>query len=273
MNDLEHYYTSIYDEADDYVLLRKALLVFFFLVLATSIYVDGEKLYIATLAIVLLQILVWVLKIKIDNLYHLAHNFQKYELLRNIFNEEIDVDEISDLKQKVSIKVSKEVKRKKQNNIDSVVYANISTSSEIDALKDKIHENSYFNHHLYGHTYDRNMKIVAVFFIITVIPILFFIPYIKIDPELSFPRLIFTLLSFSLIYEFFESTLKYKETLRVMKSIDSFLSSENKQNTCSITDLFSRYNEAKLITPNIPNSIYKKYQSRLNEGWHGRKNI
>ena len=58
-----------------------------------------------------------------------------------------------------------------------------------------------------------------------------------------------------------------------MKSIDSFLSSENKQNTCSITDLFSRYNEAKLITPNIPNSVYKKYQSRLNEGWNGRKNI
>lgn len=194
-------------------------------------------------------------------------------MLGNVFNGNVDSEEIADLKQRVSVNVSDAVKKKKQNKIDSVVYANISAASEIEILKNKIHVNSYFNHHLYKHTYDRNIKIAALFIVITLIPILFFIPYIKIDPELSFPRLIFTLLSFSLIYEFLEATLKYKETSRVMKSIDSSLSSEKKQSTYFITDLFSRYNEAKLITPNIPDSVYKKYKSRLNEGWNGRRNI
>lgn len=270
MDNLEHYYTSIYDEADIYSLWRISILLLLFISLAYSIYTKGIWLYISTFSVILFQTIVWILKIKINNLNILAHSFQKYALLTKVFPDTFDANEISDLKRKVSLYVSKKVKEKKDKGISSVEYRKLQNLSNIKKLQMTIHENSYFNHYLYDKTYKRNFIISFILILISIIPIVYLAPLIKFDSDFSLPRLVFTLLTFTLIYEFIENTYNYKQTSKVMKNIDSYLFQTKSINDNSITEIFSRYNEAKLITPNIPSSIYKKYANRINESWNER---
>ncbi|MDD5359697.1 MAG: hypothetical protein PHI02_05470 [Sulfurovaceae bacterium] len=270
MNSLEHYYTSIYDEADIYSAWRIFILSLLFISLGCSVYTQGIWLYVSAFSVILFQIIVWVLKIKINNLNTLAHNFQKYALLTKVFSNAFDANEISDLKRQVSLYVSKKAKEKEDEGISSVEYTKFQNISNIKKLQMMIHENSYFNHYLYEKTYKRNFYISLILILISIIPLVYLAPLIKLDSDLSIPRLVFSLLSFTLIYEFIENTYNYKKTSQAMKNIDSYLYQNSSLNDNVITEIFSRYNEAKLITPNIPNSIYKKYETRINESWNER---
>ncbi|HRJ53331.1 MAG TPA: hypothetical protein PLE99_11225 [Candidatus Thiothrix moscowensis] len=267
IDDLEHYYTSVYDEAARYSSFRKWLFKIMLLFLVVSVFVNGYLLYIIMTALFFCQISISYLKSQVDRLYMLGHNLQKHSMLGNTMPDSIDVEDVANLKSQVSLGVVDAVKKKIEQQQDSVTYFKEDSYSGLEKLRWMIHENSFKNSHFYNYSYAENMRMFVVAIVILIFSLLILMPYIKDDPSLTIPKLAFTILSIGLIYEFFEETMKTKKTVDLMKGVDEFLSKNTSADSQIIIDVFSRYNEAKLITPNIPFSIYNKHGDRIASLW------
>lgn len=279
MNDfnLEHYYTSVYDEADRFTTIRKVVFscIFMISMLAVVIKVD-YLLYFSAASLVALQILASFFKAKIDGLYMLGHNLQKHSMLVTTLPQTLDHREITRLKGEVSLSVEMKVQEKITNNVDSVVYDNEDSYSGIEKLMKMIHENSFLNSQFYKYKYEYSKKILIVSGFSCFILLIVFLPFLKNDDLLILmPKFGFAILSLGVIYEIFEETVKTKKTADLMASVDSYLCSilDSDHKDEIIIDVFSRYNEAKLITPNIPSSIYIKHSERVKNLWKSRFSI
>ncbi len=141
-------------------------------------------------------------------------------------------------------------------------------------LRRLIHENSYFNHHLFRYSRKNNFIKIAAFLIPFIITMFIYIPYsnANLNPDLTPLKLIYVLLSFSVIYDFLDSTLKYQTTIEDMRCIDNYFTQATTMTSAEmILDAFAKYNEAKSTTPNISGRIWEKHASILNKSWRYRQ--
>ncbi|MBI4649753.1 hypothetical protein HY745_00305 [Candidatus Desantisbacteria bacterium] len=95
---------------------------------------------------------------------------------------------------------------------------------------------------------------------------------IKIDPEYTVPRLAFTFLSFSLIYEVIEKAIKSYTSSKIMLETDNELTRVGKDNIKEehLLKIFNQYCDIKETAPNVPSFVYKSNKDRLNSGWNCR---
>jgi len=77
-------------------------------------------------------------------------------------------------------------------------------------------------------------------------------------------------LSFTILYEFLEATLNYRNASRKMLNIDNELSRTSSLSDEILLTIFNQYNQAKSATSDIPNAIYLKNKDKLNDGWNKR---
>lgn len=178
--------------------------------------------------------------------------------------------ELSHLKATASLWVSNQVKKSIKKNDEGAKYAVKKKNKGRETLIAMIHENSYWNHHLYKYTFIRNVVYFFIVFILVVLVSLFIVPFIKTDLDFSLPRLGFTFLSFTILYEFLEATLNYRNASRKMLEIDNELSRTTSLSDEILLTIFNRYNQAKSAASTIPNVIYSKNKDRLNDGWNKR---
>lgn len=130
-----------------------------------------------------------------------------------------------------------------------------------------MHENSYWNHYLYKYTFERNLSRVIVALALIIIPTLFFIPLVNSSQNFDLARLIFSFLSFAILYEFLESTIRLKNASKAMLEIDNEISRNETLNEENLLNIFSQYVHLTRTVPSIPNKLYEKYRNMLNKGW------
>jgi hypothetical protein len=273
MQDLEFYYTSFYDEADFFTLIRKIFFLLIFSLLVASMYIDDDNkinVYLITAGLLLLQVITVYLKYLKDKLYYAGITLQKYYLLFKLIPNALDKNNAVYLMSKASNRVLKRVNDKKSSS--TCDYANDgSIPLEINDFVKQIHENSFLNSWYYKYHYDRSRLTAVLFFSLIFISFLAFLPLLNSDSQLFYPRLTITVLSLGLFYEFYEEISKTKRTYKMMQYIDNFLTSNKNVDYQTMLNLFSTYNEAKLITPDIPKSIYKHNRARVNILWEEKK--
>lgn len=104
-----------------------------------------------------------------------------------------------------------------------------------------------------------------------VVTSLFALPLLKADPEFTVPRLAFTFLSFSLIYEVLEKAVRSHRSSKIMLEIDNELSRAGVSlSEEHMLKIFNQYCEIKEAAPSIPCFVYKLNKVRLNSGWNSR---
>lgn len=161
--ELEYYYQSLFDEAELYSRARIFLLFGMLCLLSLSVYAEERYLYFFTLGIFLVQFSLWGLTQKITGLYNLGLSFQKQSMLSDLSIETMDVTTLDNQKQKVSAYVRKKVEDKKKNQSNNSKKPTNKIILRATRLRRLIHGNAYFNHHLFGKTYQRNIKLLGTF--------------------------------------------------------------------------------------------------------------
>ena len=270
MKELDYYYRYLFEESGRMEMWRKGLSLLTLFCLSCSVYASGYLLYATTLSALFFHIFTWFLKTKIEENWHAAHEFQKISLLYSAYATIPSDFELSHLKAKVSLWVYDQVKKSIETNDEGAEYTVEKKNEGRKTLIAMIHENSYWNHHLYKYIFIKNIVCFSIIFILVVLVSLFIFPFIKTDPNFSLPRLGFTFLSFTILYEFLEATLNYRNASRKMLNIDNELSRTSSLSDEILLTIFNQYNQAKLATSNIPNTIYLKNKDKLNDGWNKR---
>ena len=273
MKELDYYYSALFSQSNRFYYIRYGLLTITIACLLYSVFAHGYYLYVVTISALLLQIISWSLKVKIESIRYVANEFQKIDILCRSYGKVPSDFQLSHLKAMVSKKIFSEVdekKKKKNDNVDTEYHSeNIKNPRE--KLFSIIHENCYWNHYLYRHVFSFftiGISIVLLGFILTSF---FAFPLIKLDPEYTIPRLAFTLLSLFLVYEILEKAQGSYHASRIMLELDNELTRSRKNiSEEKLLKIFSQYCDTKESAPDIPNFLYKSNKDKLNDGWKSR---
>ncbi|MEI6069941.1 MAG: hypothetical protein WCP96_21630 [Methylococcaceae bacterium] len=271
MKELDYYFSALFKQTNRIDYIRYALLVATISCLSYSIYAHGYRLYVAAIAAPSFQIVSWYLKTKVESIRYLANEFQKISMLYRAYGRIPSEFQLSHLKALVSEKISSEVEKKKENDDMGAEYNLESTENPREILMSMIHENSYWNHHLYKSVFIMLIGGISAIIFVLIFTSLFALPFIKIDPEYTIPRLAFTFLSFSLIYEVLEKAAKSYSSSKIMLEIDNELTRSRQDITEeNLIKVFNQYCDIKESAPDVPYFVYISNRSRLNSGWNSR---
>lgn len=280
MNDLDLYYQSFYDEADFFILIRKIFFVAILILLVLSMFIEDQSnkdyVYYIMGGLFFLQIFTTYFKYKIDSLYHMGITLQKCDLIAKTIPNSLDSENILYLKNQVTNRILKRISKKLlQRSSDSESHMNYNQLfMGVENLKKNIHENSYVSSCYYKYSYDfKFIYFGGTVIIFIFLPLIFLLPSLRFDSNLFFPRLVLTILSLGIIYEFFDEIIKTKRTYKMMSYVDRYITTHQDIDCMDILNLFSTYNEAKLITPDIPKYIYKQNRQRVNDLWEEKKRL
>jgi len=149
MKELDYYSSALFEQSNRIEYARYILLTATVSVLSFSIYAKGYCLYSAAIAALLFQILSWFLKTRTENIRYLANEFQKISMLYRAYGAVPSEFQLSHLKALVSENISSKVAKKIENDEKGAEYNLESDDTARDILMSMIHENSYWNHHLY----------------------------------------------------------------------------------------------------------------------------
>lgn len=271
MKELDYYFSALFKQSNRIEYLRYGLLTATITCLSYSIYAHGYLLYAAAIAALILQMISWYLKSRVGNIRYLANEFQKISMLHRAYGRIPSEFQLSHLKALVSEKIAKKVEKRKEDDEQGAEYSLGNADSAREILLSMIHENSYWNHHLYKAVFVVLAGGLSVIIIGLIVTSLFALPLIKIDPEYTVPRLAFTFLSFSLMYEVIENALKSHSSSKIMLEIDNELT-RSRQDISEehLLKVFNQYCDIKESTPNVPYFLYKSNRARLNAGWNSR---
>lgn len=271
MKELDYYFSALFEQCNRIEYVRYLLLAVTISCLSYSLYAHGYHLYAAAVAAVLFQIASWYLKTKVENVRYLANEFQKISMLYRAYGRVPSEFQLSHLKALVSEKISSDVERKKENDDVGAEYNLKSNDNPRETLMSMIHENSYWNHHLYKSIFIILIGGISTIAIGIIVASLFTLPLIKIDPEYTVPRLAFTFLSFSLVYEVLEKAIRSFSSSKIMLEIDNELTRSRQYITEEhLLKVFNQYCDIKEAAPDVPNFVYKSNRGRLNSGWSSR---
>ncbi|MCI0446669.1 hypothetical protein L0152_26130, partial [bacterium] len=202
--ELDYYFQSLFKQANRFDIMRRGLMAMTIFCLMCSIIAKGYFLYILAVSVLLLQILSWCSKIKSNNIRYLGNEFQKLSMLYRAYNQIPSEFQLSHLKALVTKWISNDVEKKKETNAPRAEYNLSRSENPKEILISMIHENSYWNHHLYRSVFIIFVSTVSTIIFGLIIVSLLFLPLITIDPDYTVPRLAFSFLSFTLIYEWLE---------------------------------------------------------------------
>ena len=232
-------------------------------------------LYVSLLFTFLFTLLSWWIKFRIDRQYSLGQDLQNIHILEIAYNKTPSQFEISHLKTRSGLQVLREVEKIKQKSGDDPDPGAEYSSKDLTAGNKKltmmIHENSYWNHYLYKYTFEKNLQIMVVLILSILISAFVLLPLVKGILFYDIIKLIFTFLSFTILYEFLESTVKLKDASSSMLEIDNELS----RNTTTLSEenllnIFAHYVHIKKNIPTPSEKIYTQHRDLLNKGWNER---
>jgi len=249
------YAKPLYKKAKNLMYARYFFLLITLISLVFSVITTGKELYISTLTALFASIIAWFINKRSKIKKTLANDFHKQGLLANSYEIIENSFKISHLIARVD---------KQTNKIGSEANSNEINKTPLSHI---IHENSYWNHHQYNELFKIYIAIILVVIFTFCAVALYSIPFINLNSDYLIPRLAFTVLSFSILYEMIENTIKLYNSSQQMLDMDNEISRTNKISEYKIIDLYNSYISVIESTPDIPEFLYERNKEQLNKGW------
>ncbi len=270
--ELDYFYSTLHTKAASLDYYRKRVMLIVLACLSASLYFSKEILYWLSAIALLFHIGSLFMDWTIKKTRALASEVQRISMLSKTFGQDnIDFHEISRLKVAAGTGVNSKVQTRIDNNEqdESTAFTNDETESNQKLLK-MIQENAFWNGHLYDFAYkDAKNKIIFMVAVISILALVL-IPSIELDQDYTLIRLIFTVLSFGVVYEFVETMFKFKTSSKQMTELDHKISRLNTIDEKELLNIFSSYHNVISTTSPIPSDIYESNKNMLNATWRER---
>jgi len=261
--ELVAYYDSLYKRAKGFDQVRLILLYISLLALILSLRGHGLFVYLSSVFVLLCQSLAWYYQWRAKRYRELAHDFHVVAMLHDAYGKIDSQFNVANLIAKLPRRVFIEAHKRKKTE----AYNTGRTANADKKLLRMIQENSYWNNHLYRVAYLFRLRLIIGAIIVFVIAVFVSSSIINFARNLILLQAFLLILSFSVFYELFESTLIYNKSSEEMAIIDNEISRLYESTSQHSVKLFSKYSEILLTTPDISDRYYDKNKDRLNEGW------
>lgn len=260
------YYDTLYKRAKLFDRVRIFLLYISLLLLVLSLRGHGLYVYLSSIFVLLCQSLAWYYQWRAKRYRNLAHDFHVVSMLHDAYGRIDSQFNVADLIARLPRKAYDEANKSKKTE----AYNTGITANADKKLLRMIQENSYWNNYLYKHAYLLRLQFIIGAIIAFVIAVFISIPVVNFARNLILLQFFLLILSFSVFYEIFESTLIYSKSSEEMAILDNEISRIFESTNQHSVKIFSKYSEILLTTPDISKSYYNKNKDRLNESWAER---
>lgn len=272
LKELDYFCATLFSKAENMDKSRKKVMLIVLACLSASLFASKEALYWLSAIALIFHIVSLYIDFSIKRTRALGSEFKKISMLSQTFDQkQIDSQEVSRLKIEAGTKVNADVRQKFDNNVAdaSSSYRNEETEPSQKLLK-MIQENAYWNAHLYNFAHKKAKTKVIVSSVIISLLAIVLIPNIKLDQDYTVIRLIFTVMSFGIVYEVIETMFKFKNSSKQMNELDHKISRLNNLDEHELLNIFSSYHFVISTTDPIPKSIYTSHKDMLNSTWQER---
>lgn len=270
--ELDYFCSILHTKAESIDYYRKRVMLIVLACLSTSLYFSKEILYWLSAIALLFHIGSLFMDWTIKKTRALASEIQKISMLSKTFGQDnIDFHEVTRLKVEAGTGVNAKVQTRIDNNEpdESTTYTNDETEHNQKLLR-MIQENAFWNGHLYYFAYkDAKRKIIFMVAVISILALVL-IPNVKLDQDYTLIRLVFTVLSFGVVYEFVETMFKFQTSSKQMTELDHKISRLNTIEEQELLNIFSSYHNVISTTSPIPSNVYASNKNMLNATWRER---
>lgn len=271
MNQAAKRYDSLafegYKRAKTYSAWRYLFLFISFACLLYSVKATGAVLYATSFGALIALLISWALNQRQKAIRNDANALARQALLLSTFDAPN------------SFKLSHLVARTQTNRKESSKVTDEPGSDNNDPedpeqrklnLVKLIHENSFWNHHQYRELSLYYIIISVVIFVVATSFVVLAVPFHYLDPDYIAPRMAFSALSFTIVFEVMEHAIKLRTSSREMLEVDNELRQSYALSEDRLIDVYNTYVSVKESTPDIPQSLYEKNRDKLNDGWEIR---
>lgn len=296
---LDGYKQVLYNEAKSQERFGKYTLYLSITFLLISFYLQGFYIYYPSVFALMLQVCAWYFSWKSKELRRLAHEIQIALMLQKVYGEIVDKFSLSSLIVSFPSEMHRKVEKigdlssnnvsiiwllikkmeiycfagilflyKSLESIDS--YNTGNTDEPTAKLLKMVQGNTFWNHHLYKEEFRHRFKILFTIILIFISGILLSLPLIKLDENYTIVRLFITIASLPIFYELIESIIILRRSSLSMRDIDNDISRITDLNQHQLINVFSKYSNIILETPDISDRVFKKNKQQLKKSWNYR---
>lgn len=259
-----------YKHAKGWLSWRYLFLLLSFICLLSSVKTTGAALYTTTLGALVFFFFSWILNQRQKAIRDVANALSRQSLLLQTYKS-YNPFKLSHLFARAQSKL-KETGGKTSGTIGGTDKLGHSEAQRANLI-DLIHENCYWNHHQYRELSVYYAVLAAVIFLVAASIVVMALPLHYLDPDYIAPRMAFSALSFTIVYEVMEHAIKLRASSKEMLELDNELDRNGSINEDRLIDIYTTYISVKESTPDIPEFLYQKNRDRLNEGWAIRNGV
>lgn len=270
MTNLNNFYSTLFEESKKFEKMRMRIYHLLILAMGISIFISGDLLLLTTILSVTIQILMWIMKYQSNRNRSYAHELQNIAMLIDSYEKNSPQFNISHFLGKISSAIHRKVANK-QNNPESATYNLPIKSKGPVKLRYMIHENAFWNYHLYKKSSTLSIIKLSLYCTFIIIGIVFVILTFPTDPDYSILRVVLIGLSSIYIWEELDRAFLWRNSSQKMNYIDSRLEAVKSNDEEFIMLIFHEYNHVRAITPWIPEIIYNEERKKLNQAWAERE--
>lgn len=175
--EIDNCYKSLFCGANVLDKIRLFLAFLTIMCLMLAIIAHGYYLYAVAGSALLLQFFSWCVKINIDKMRYIANEFQKISMLSRAYNEIPSAFHLSHLTALISKHLTRGLKSSSLGSNSASDYEVKDCSTPRHILISMIHENCYWNHHLYRSVFMFLVCLLSAMILLILIPLFFSPPH------------------------------------------------------------------------------------------------
>jgi hypothetical protein len=253
-----------YKRAKTWIAWRYFFLLLSFICLVSSVKTTGAALYATTLGALVFFFISWLLNQRQKAIRDVANALSRQSLLLLTYRS-CSPFKLSHLFARA------QSKQQQADGEESGTVGGAQNLSDSEALRlgliALVHENCYWNHHQYRELSVYYAIVAAVIFLGAAAIVIMALPLHYLDPDYIAPRMAFSALSFTIVYEVMEHAIKLRTSSKEMLELDNELDRNGPISEDRLIDIYTTYVSVKESTPDIPELLYQKNRDKLNEGW------
>ncbi|MEV8513463.1 hypothetical protein [Dactylosporangium sp. NPDC051484] len=178
--------------------------------------------------------------------------------------------DVADLLERVPVRVV----RRAAVSVNDGYYASNSPTGLV-RLRDHLHENAFWNKHLYSLAARRLTTILCLLVALAGAVTLFALPLAPRDEALIFARILVTVMTFGAILTQFNEILAWRSAAQAIERLEHRFyivegldeDSLHKNGMADILTFFAEYTAATSRIPPFPRRVYRLHRDRLNDLW------
>ncbi len=251
-------------ESSKRLIYYKSLVHFMtFAAASVSIVASGWNLYVLAIVALGSETICWFLGLSASNKKSLGQELLRLNILKQSFGSEMPID-TAYLKMKVSAS-----EYKAASKFENPDYYSTKHENPKQRLLNILQESCFWSQHLYLACRDRSIKISVGVASSILLIIACSISLVELDDNYTAPRLAILFLTFLPLWDGISRAISFNLAASRLTIIDHRMESSI-SDEASVLAIFADYNVITSSTPLIPQGIYEKNSSKLNELWSER---